>query len=406
MKIVIDEEIILEMSDLLTELSYRISKSDEYYELFILLKNFYDSIGYYTYDELEPKDVWSYSLMLMLRLQQFTSLDEDRLINRIKDVIAKIQQYLDNIHGKKNFMVVPEWPAGFVEKDQMEQETKKLTWRFGCCLAICLRAGGSKKNPLLQFLFEFLDFLNKGIYSSQGISIIEDKISQFEEKFSKISSKVGNVGYPLDIIKKEYDLTVNELKKIFKIENVTMKIQKRKENNEKEEERQFTEEELKVFPKNVKNIIVKAKNYEVTKTLGKSFVYYKKKYEHSPQFGDYILEFGISLLENEDMVKAGEILNYVCGAEDWDRMWPHALFHKARIAAILKEDEYVIEFLRRSFRAAAYFDEPAWGDDRLKEMTKKISEFHRYKGYPKFRRVIAHNYDNREDNDKFKEETF
>lgn len=215
MKIVIDEEIILEMSDLLTELTYSISKGDEYFQLFILFKNLYDSIGYYTYNDLEPKDIWSYSFMLTLRLKDFTSIDDPRLRNRIKEVMAKIQKYLDNVHGQKKLMVVPEWPEGFVEKDQMEQDTKKLTWRFGCCLAICLRAGGNKNSKLLQFLFEFLDFLNKGIYSSQGISMIEEKLFHFEERFDKISNKLGTVGYPLDIIKNEYDLTVNELKKLF-----------------------------------------------------------------------------------------------------------------------------------------------------------------------------------------------
>ena len=176
----------------------------------------YDSIGYYTYNDLEPKDIWSYSFLLTLKLKEFTSLDDSRLEDRVKKVIAEIQQYLDKVHGKKNLMVIPEWPEGFVEKDQIEQDIKKLTWRFGCCLAICFRAGGSKDHQLIQFLLEFLDFLNKGLYSSQGISMIEENLLQSEKEFDKISKKVGNVGYPLDIIKQEYNLTVNELKKLFK----------------------------------------------------------------------------------------------------------------------------------------------------------------------------------------------
>ena len=410
MKIVIDEDIILEMSDILTELTYSINQpgKEEYFELFILLKNLYDSIGFYTYNDLEVKDVWGYSMMLILRVKELTTLNGTRLGDRVKTVVEKLQQYLDSTHGRRSFMVIPEWPKPFVEKDQMERDLKKLIWRFGCCLAICLRAGGTKGNRLIQFLFEFLDFLNDGLYGSQGVSIIEENLIQFEKKFDNISKKLGNVGYPLDIIKNEYNLTVDEVKKVFNIESLTKKIQNRIEDNEKryKEEREFTEKELRAFPKNVKDIDVKAKNYEVTKTLVKSLAHYKKKYEHSPQFGDYILKYGISLLENGDMMKAGEILNYVCGAEDWDRMWPYALFHKARIAAILKESEYVIEFLRRSFRAAAFFNEPSWRDDRLKEMTTKLPEFHRYKENPNLRRIITHNYNNREDRDKFREETF
>lgn len=166
MKIVIDEDIILELSDLLTELTYSIRKSEENYELFLLLKNLYDSIGYYTYDELDPNDIWSYSLMLLLRLQQFTSLDGSRLKNRIKDVVAKIQKYFEDVYEQKKFVIVPKWPEGFSEKDQMERDIKTLTWRFGCSLAIHLRICEGKKNKLFKFLSEFLDFLNKGIYGS------------------------------------------------------------------------------------------------------------------------------------------------------------------------------------------------------------------------------------------------
>lgn len=112
-------------------------------------------------------------------------------------------------------MVIPEWPKPFVEKDQIERDLKKLTWRFGCCLAICLRAGGTKCNTIIRFLFEFLDFLNDGLYGSQGIPMIEENLIQFEKKFNKIFKKLGNVGYPLNIIKNEYNLTVDEVKKVF-----------------------------------------------------------------------------------------------------------------------------------------------------------------------------------------------
>ena len=55
-----------------------------------------------------------------------------------------------------------------------------------------------------------------------------------------------------------------------------------------EEEREFTENELREFPSNVKNIETKAQNYEVTKTLHKPLNHYEHKYEISYFFGDYI----------------------------------------------------------------------------------------------------------------------
>ncbi len=219
MKIMIDEDIILELSDILTELTYSINKpeKEEYFELFILLKNLYDSIGYYFYDDLEPKDVWGYSLMLMMRLKELASLNNTQLEDRVKTVVDKLQKYLDNVHGSKNLIVIPEWPKPIVERDQVERDLKRLTWRFGCCLAICLRSGARRSNALLQFLFEFLDFLNEGLYSPKGISLIEEKLIQYEKKFNSFPKTLSNVGNPLDIIEKEYHFTVNEIKKVFKL---------------------------------------------------------------------------------------------------------------------------------------------------------------------------------------------
>lgn len=219
MKIMFNEDIILELSDILTELTYSINKpgKDQYFELFMLLKNLYDSIGYYSYNNLEAKEVWGYSLMLLVRLKTLTTLHNTRLEDRVKTVVEKLQKYLDDVHGSKNLIVIPEWPNPIVEKDQMERDLKRLTWRFGCCLAICLRSGGRRSNAFLQFLFEFLDFLNNGLYGSQGISLIEEKLIQYEKKFNSFPRTLDNVRNPLDIIEKEYNLTVTEIKKVFRL---------------------------------------------------------------------------------------------------------------------------------------------------------------------------------------------
>ncbi len=219
MEIVIDEDIILELSDILTELTYNFNRpkpeGEESFELFISLKNLYDSIGYYSYNDLEPKDVWGFSFMATLRLQNLTSFKDTRIEDRIKELNAKLQQYLDGVHGRKNLMVIPEWPEPIVEKEQMERDLKITMWRFGCCLAINLRAGAIKKHKLIYFLLKFLDFLNKGIYGPEGTSTIEDNLIQFESEFESISRELGKIGYPYDIIKKEFTLTVNKVKSIL-----------------------------------------------------------------------------------------------------------------------------------------------------------------------------------------------
>ena len=100
-------------------------------------------------------------------------------------------------------------------------------------------------------------------------------------------------------------------------------------------------------------------------------------------------------------MKAGEILTYVWAAESEDTSWPQALFHKARIAAILKKADYVMEFLRMAFRAAAYFNNPPGTENRLKEMIEKLPEFNDYKGNLRFRQIITHNYNNVVDKKEF-----
>jgi len=164
-------------------------------------------------------------------------------------------------------------------------------------------------------------------------------------------------------------------------------------------------EKLMMYPKSVKNIDTTIDNSQITKTLAKPLNYYKNQYKKNQAFGDFILEYGISLLENGYIIKAGEILTYVCGAESQDTSWPQALFHKARIAAILKKADYVIEFLGKAFRAAAYFDNPPGTGRRLKEMTEKLSEFNDYRGSLSFRRIIIHNYNYAVDIDEFNYES-
>ncbi len=100
-------------------------------------------------------------------------------------------------------------------------------------------------------------------------------------------------------------------------------------------------------------------------------------------------------------MKAGENLTYVWAAESWDTSWPQALFHKARIAAILKKDDYVFEFLKMAFRAAVHFDNPRGAENRLKDMIDKLTEFNDYKGNERFRQIITHNYNNSVDSDEF-----
>lgn len=165
--------------------------------------------------------------------------------------------------------------------------------------------------------------------------------------------------------------------------------------------RKFSGEELRQFPENVEDIEEKSRNYNVERTLFKNKNIIEKNYDQAPQFGNYIVDYGIYLLENGELVEAGQILSCANGSENFDNMWPHALFHKARIAAILEEFDYMIEFLRRSFRAAVAHKDVCGGDQQFKIMTDTYYGFQRYRSHPRFRHVLTHNFNNKEDLDEY-----
>lgn len=168
----------------------------------------------------------------------------------------------------------------------------------------------------------------------------------------------------------------------------------------------ISEKELKIVPNNIRNIEVRleiVRKFKIEKTLEESLAHYRAEYNRSPQFGTYKLNYGISLLEHGKIIEAAEMLDHVCGSENFDNEWPPALLHRARIAAFLKEFEYTLEYLRRSFRAAASLAGCGISSKEklLKELAQTLTEFQKYKNIPEFKQVIAHNYDNPDDYKKF-----
>ncbi len=164
--------------------------------------------------------------------------------------------------------------------------------------------------------------------------------------------------------------------------------------------RKFSKDELYYFPRDVEDIEEKSIGYSVEKTLHLDKSYIKEQYEKAPQFGNYILDYGIYLLENGKLVKAGSILSEVCGSENFDNTWPYALFQKARIAAILGEFDFMIQFLRMAFVEAVVFKDVCGGDEKLKNMTMTYSEFKQYHDHPLFKQTVVHDYDNKKDQDE------
>ncbi|MFW9971711.1 MAG: hypothetical protein ACFFDF_16080, partial [Candidatus Odinarchaeota archaeon] len=170
-------------------------------------------------------------------------------------------------------------------------------------------------------------------------------------------------------------------------------------------EKKIVGNDLYFFPKYVLEIEEKEKNYQniIQKNLI-NLEHSKETYEKNEAFGDYIYEYGRSLLNNGFLVEAGLILSCVYGSENWDNMFPYALLEKARIAAILEEEDFLFEFLRWAFAAEAYFRDSVGGKKLdLKRRILVDSAFEKYRDLYLFRQIIDHNYTEKELDEFYKE---
>lgn len=156
--------------------------------------------------------------------------------------------------------------------------------------------------------------------------------------------------------------------------------------------------DLHFFPKYATDIEVKEKNYE--KIVRKNLAILeldKEIYKKHSSFGDYILEYGKSLLKNGFLLKAGLILSRVCGSENWDNQFPYALLEKARIAAILGEKDFLFEFLRWTFATEAYFKDSVGGKKaELKRMATTDPESEKYRDLPRFKQIVDYIFTEKE----------
>ena len=130
--------------------------------------------------------------------------------------------------------------------------------------------------------------------------------------------------------------------------------------------------------------------------------HYKIKFERIPESGNCILEYGIALLESGNLIKAGEYLDHVYGSESFDTTWGLALLHKARIAALLGEVDYMLEFLKYALTEGSEFD--AFVYFKVIDNLKSLPEFQQYRDLPAFKEILEGEFDNpRERYDIFEE---
>ncbi|GAF85687.1 unnamed protein product, partial [marine sediment metagenome] len=203
-----DINILLDLSIVLTEFTYKLEK---YPQIFRNLKNLYDAMGFYLYNDDHTLYIWGYLHVIEYKLQKITPVEDEDLFYHTRDVLNRIRYTLESKHRPYTYENLPV----FEEESQEELEIKKLAWRFGSSLVIYRRGVGNFQHPFVQLLVEFFEFLNKALYGLIALSEIEKDIPHWEKRVNTFRDTIENAGRRLYIIMMEFDLTKSELKKIF-----------------------------------------------------------------------------------------------------------------------------------------------------------------------------------------------
>jgi len=154
--------------------------------------------------------------------------------------------------------------------------------------------------------------------------------------------------------------------------------------------------DLYFFPRGVEGIKKKEEEYRKLISIDWLPCDAEELYRKHSSFGIYILNFGIKLIDTGFLRRAGDILSQVCGCTNWDNTWPYALFHQARIAAILEEEEFMYEYLRWSFTAETYFRDIVSKKDDLRGLVCKYPEFDKYQNQSRFKAILKKKFSQQE----------
>jgi len=127
---------------------------------------------------------------------------------------------------------------------------------------------------------------------------------------------------------------------------------------------------------------------------------YERMLEESPGYTSALLGKSTILIDRGKYNEAVKLLDRVEGGENWDHLWPYAIFQKARTAALQNSENETLTLIREAIRAGA-----ALGDYRedlkLKKLVNKSPEFENYKALEEFKSILAHDFNTKEEKDKF-----
>ena len=144
--------------------------------------------------------------------------------------------------------------------------------------------------------------------------------------------------------------------------------------------------------------------YQKLKNEQEEFNCYERMLEEWPGYTSALLGKGRLLVDRGKYDEAVKSLDRVAGGENWDNLWPYAIFHKARTAALQDNKNETFRLIKETIRAGAALCEISGSyreDLDLKEIINKSPEFEKYKSMEEFKAILAHDYNTKEEKDKF-----
>jgi hypothetical protein len=213
---------LLEMCDIICELehTYNVPENKGYFDLFMLLKNLFDVISFYTYSNGTLSRIAEFFLFVSMFFQVRISINSERLRDRIDKLLEVVRELLkkqnifDTIDSVKALTTIPT----IEEKDKTEQHMKSVAWRLGSFTNITLRTDISIDHTLVQALIELLDLVRKGIYGPEGMEGIRHAFIKFKNDWEPLSQPYKEVkDFGISPILMDMPYTLGEVSKVLNL---------------------------------------------------------------------------------------------------------------------------------------------------------------------------------------------
>ncbi|MFW9867694.1 MAG: tetratricopeptide repeat protein [Candidatus Thorarchaeota archaeon] len=140
--------------------------------------------------------------------------------------------------------------------------------------------------------------------------------------------------------------------------------------------------------------------YKKIKDVEGEFNCYEDMLKISPEYTEASVGKGKVLVDRGKYDEAIKLLDEVEGMMNWDNLWPIAIFHKARAAALQNDKNKAFQLIGESIRAGAAFNGLS-GELDIKKLIKESHDFDQYRNLKVFKSILAQNYNTKEETDKF-----